>query len=212
MANTYHIETDLWADIQSAEERNDYEKLKGYFDLINAEELNKFTTTDPNHILLHALIKFFDLGGKYPRLLNNLFELSNVDPRDVNINFQNPVSGSTALMLAADRGHFRLVQTLLFWKADPHIRSFNQKTAFVCAINNTNVEIAQFLSIYLTREELELEVVYTGQTPREEVEDKLMRDPTEQKYQDLFKIITDIEVRHLVEDRIEEEALIDAEE
>lgn len=213
--STSNNESDLWSSIEYEELNDNGEKVKILFNLISTAELNKFTKTDPDCTLLHALIKRFDTENKYPELLNNLFKLENVDPQHVNINSKNPRTGTTALMLAASRGNLKLVQNLLYWKADPHAISENQMTPFSCACNRGNVEVAEFLSTYVTKEELELEQTYTGNTPKEELHEKIMDSPNQRKYHDLLKIICDIELKYLIKERIEAEAtayLTDTEE
>lgn len=117
-------------------------------------------------------------------------------------------------MLAAIRGNLRLVTQLILWKTDPHARSNIQMTAFSYTIYYYNIEISRFLSVYVTKEELELKNLHNGQTPREGIEQSILHNPAEQKYHDLLNIIHTIELRHLMEDRIkkdvEEDALMDA--
>lgn len=202
-------DSDLWTDIEDAELSENNQKLAILFNSINTEELNKLTETYPNSTLLHALIKHFDREDKYPEYLDTLFNLKNVDPQRININFRNPMTGSTALILAAGRGNLKLVQTLIYWKADPHARTNNQMTPFYCACSHGNVEVAEFLSPYVTREELELKQAITGNTPKAELEELLLESLNKQKFHDLLKIISDIELRHLVQDRIDEDAMLD---
>lgn len=201
------MDADLYDHIEVAEQNNDYEKLKTYFNYaLDAEELNAYTNRYPDYILLHALIKYFDLENKYPEFLSNIFELRNVNPRDVHINSRNSETGTTALILAAIRGDLRLVTHLIHWKADPQARSNLHMTAFFYAICYSNVEVSQFLSVYVTKEELELENFHNDQTAREAIEELILDDPTEEKYRDLLNIIDTIELRHIMEDRIKEEA------
>lgn len=141
--------------------------------------------------------------------MDTLFNLKNVDPQRININFQNPMSGSTALILAAGRGNLKLVQTLIYWNANPHARINHQMTPFYCACSHGNVEVAEFLSPYVTRKELGLRQAITGNTPKAELEELLLESLNKQKYHDLLKIVSDIELRHLVQDRINEEAMLD---
>lgn len=221
MSDSDVMDADLWFCIEAAYRKNNHKKLKKYFnDELNAKELNTHTDMYPSYILLHVLIRYFDRENKYPGFPSNIFELRNVNPRDVNINFRNPESGTTALMLAAIHGDLRLVTQLILWKANPHARSNIQMTPFSFAICYYNVEVSRFLSVYVTREELELVNLHSGQTPREAIEESISRNPAEQKYHDLLNIIDTIELRFLTEDRIKEDAeenalmdaLMDAEE
>lgn len=198
MSNSHN---DLWNEIQQAESENNIQNLQLLFQSITAEKLNQFDVLDARYMLLHKLIKFFDLQNKYPQFLNNLFNLPNVDPEKVNINSKNPRNGTTALIHAASRGHLQLVQTLLFWKANPHSRSENQMTPFYCACNHRHVEVAEYLSRYVTKEELQLEQTNTGNTVKENMEKDLMANPNHPKLERLLKLIEDIELRHLVEER-----------
>lgn len=132
-------------------------------------------------MLLHKLIKFFDLPNKHLYFLNNLFNLPNLDPEKVNINSKNPRYGTTALIHTASRGHLPLVKTLLFWKADSHSRSANQITPFYCACNHRHVEVAEYLSKYVTKEELQLEQINTGNTVKKDVEKELIENPNHLK-------------------------------
>lgn len=202
-------DSDLFTDIEYAEQTEDNQKLIELFNSISTEDLNKNTETYPYSTLLHALIKNFDKKDKRPEYLDNLFQLENVDPQHVNVNYRNQMTGSTALMLAASRGQLRLVQTLIHWKADPYARSANQMTAFFCACSRGNVEVAEFLSTYVTREELQLKQTITGKTPKTELEEQLLESPNKEKFLHLLKMINDIEIRHLVQDRVEAEAAAD---
>lgn len=198
MSNSHN---NLWNEIQQAESENNTQNLQLLFQSITAEKLNQFDVLDTRYMLLHKLIKFFDLQNKYPQFLDNLFNLPNVDPEKVNINSKNPRNGTTALIHAASRGHLRLVQTLLFWKANPHSRSDNQMTPFYCACNHRHVEVAEYLSRYVTKEELQLKQTNTGNTVKENMEKDLMANPNHPKLEQLLKLIEDIELRHLVEER-----------
>ena len=194
-------DSDIWTDLWYQDYINDSEGVRVIFNSITTKDLNKPTVIDPNYTLLHKLVKEFDLSNKYPELLNCLFRLKHVDPTLVDINKTNPRSGSTALMFAASRGHLELVHELLFWKANPHARSVNQMYPFFCACNKGQVEVASYLSHYVTKEELGLEQLYTGNTVKTETEEKFREFPNETKYDMLLKIIFDIELRHLVEER-----------
>ena len=195
-------DSDIWTDIWYQDYINDSEGVRRIFNSITTKDLNEPTVIDPNYTLLHKLVKEFDLRNKYPELLNGLFKLKHVDPSLVDIDKKNPRTGSTALMYAASRGHLELVKALIAWKANPHTRSANQMTPFFCACNKGQVEVASFLSHYITKEELELEQSNTGNTVKTEMEEKFRDFPNETKYDMLLKIICDIELRHLVEERI----------
>lgn len=197
--------SDLYNHIKRAEAKNDYNQLKELFNLITAEELNKYTNTDPSSTLLIAILDYFDINDRYTDLINGLFHLRNVDVQKVNINAQNLVTQKTALITAADRGLFQFVQTLIFWNADPHIITFHQTTAFSCACKEGHVEVAEYLSRYVTREELELRGEFSNKTIKEEMELRLVQIPNDRKTNDLLKIIFNIEMRHLIQKRIAEQ-------
>lgn len=194
-------DSDLWTDIWYEHHIDNKEGVFRHFNSITTKDLNSPTVLDPNYTLLHKLIKEFDIEDKYPELLNSLFKLKNVEPQLVNINKKSFRTGATALMFAASRGNLELVNTLIAWKANPHIRSANLMTAFSCACNRGQVEVANYLSQYVTREELELQQIHTGNTVKAEVEEKLKEFPDQTQYDALLEIINNIEIRHLVEER-----------
>lgn len=197
-----HHGSDLWTRIWCQDRIGNKEGLMELFNSITTKDLNNPIAADPDYTLLHILIKEFDLDNKYPELINSIFKLQHVDPQFVNINKRNPTNGATALMFAADRGNLELVNALIAWKANPHAVSTNLMTAFSCACDYGHVEVARYLSVYVTREELELEQIHNGHTVKVEVEEKLREFPHQTKYDTLLKIICDIEIRHLVEERI----------
>lgn len=98
---------------------------------------------------------------------------------------------------------------MIFWRADPHARSNIQQTAFSSAIHFQNIEVAQFLSTYVTKEELELKNTATRQTTKEVLEELIEGDPTKQTYQDLSNAIDAIELKYFIEDKIVEDNLMD---
>ena len=197
-----HTGSDLWTRIWCQDRIGNTAGLMELFNSITTKDLNNPIAADPDYTLLHILIKEFDLENKYPELINSIFKLQHVDPQFVNINKRNPRNGTTALMLAADRGNLELVNALIAWKANPHTLSADLMTAFSCACDCGHVEVARYLSAYVTREELELEQIHNGHTVKVEVEEKLREFPHQTKYDDLLKIICDIEIRHLIEERI----------
>lgn len=192
------IDYDLWCDIEMAESLNDIEDLKQLFNLITAKELNTSTEFDPDFTLLQKLIKEFDKANKYPDLLNDLFSLPNVDPKDVNINSINLKDGTTPLINAASRGHLKLLETMLFWNVNPHIKSNNQMTAFTYACNHVHINIAKYLSCHVTKEELHIKHLNTGYTIKEELQIRQEAQPNEPKFEELLKIIQNIEINHKI--------------
>lgn len=194
-------DSDLWTNIWYEDHVNNTAGVIELFNSITTKDLNNTTITDPNYTLLHMLIKEFDPQNKYPELVNGIFRLRHVDPQIVNIDKRNPRTGATALMLAANRGNLELVNVLVAWKANPHVLSNTLMTAFTYACTNGHVEVARYLSEYVTREELEVEQTHSGITVKTEVEQKLREFPNLTQYDTLLNIIHDIEVRHLVEER-----------
>ena len=197
-----HPGSDLWTRIWYQDREGNKAGLMELFNSITTKDLNNPVAADPDYTLLQVLIRDFDLENNYPELINSIFKLQHVDPQFVNINKTNPTNGATALMLAAARGNLELVNALIAWKANPHAVSIDLMTAFACACACEHVEVARYLSEYVTREELELEQTYYGHTVRVEVEKNLRQFPHQTKYDTLLKIICDIEIRHLVEERI----------
>lgn len=170
--------------------------------LITTKDLNGPTLENPDSMLLHLLIDDFDPYDKYSDLLNSIFKLKHVDPQLVNINKKNPRDGTTALMLAAIRGNLELVTTLIYWNADPHAISTDRMAALTFACDAKHVEVARYLSKYVTREELELKPVHTRRTVKAQAQIMLKASPDMTEYDSLLEIIQNIEIRHLVEERI----------
>ncbi len=169
--------SDLWTNIWYEDYIDNMAIVIELFNSITTQDLNDPTTIDPNYTLLQALIRKFDPGDKYPELINGIFRLKHVDSQLVDIDKRNPTNVVTALMLAADRGNLELVNILIAWKADPHALSMNLMTAFACACNCRHVEVARYLSEYVTQEELEVEQTHTGNTVKAEVQEKLREFP-----------------------------------
>ncbi len=69
-------------------------------------------------------------------------------------------------------------------------------------LSNISKCFAIYLSEYVTREELEVKKTHTRHTVKAEVRGKLREFPNQTQYDTLLKIISDIEIRHLVEERI----------
>lgn len=67
--------SDLYNYIKRAEAKNDYDQLKKLFNLITAEELDKYTNTNPSSTLLIAILDYFDINNRYTDLINGLFQL-----------------------------------------------------------------------------------------------------------------------------------------
>ena len=198
----FDSEIDIWTDIWHQDHFNNSESVRIIFNSITTKDLNEPTEVDPYSTLLHKLVQGFDLKNRYPELLNNLFKLKYVDPTLVDIDKKNTLTGSTALMLAAGRGHLELVKELIAWKANPHAKSVHQMIPFFYACKNGQVEVASYLSQYVTKEELELKNSITGDTIKTEMEEGFRYFPREKNYDMLLKIICDIEFRHLVKEKI----------
>lgn len=179
--------------------------MKELFNSITAEELNKYTIFDPSYTLLNAVLNYFDKGNRYPYFINGLFQLRNVDIQQVNINAKTPVTQMTALIIAANRGLSQFVPTLLFCNADPHAITIHQTTAFSCACINGHIEVAEYLSFYVTREELELRATFNDNKIKEDLELRLEEIPNDRKTDDLLKIIFNIEIRNLIQEKIAEQ-------
>ena len=193
--------SDLWDHIQRAESKNDYDQLKVLFHRITAEELNKHTLSNPAYTLLNIILHYFDLGNRYPDLINGLFSLPNVDVQQVRINARTSDTRMTALIIATNRGLFQFVQTLLFWNADPHAITNMQATAFSTACTKHEVQIAKYLSPYVTKEELELRSAFNDNTIKEDLELSLEEFPNDRKIKDLLDIIFKIEIRHIIQEQ-----------
>lgn len=144
--------------------------MEKLFNSITAEESNKNSIFDPSYTLLNVILEYFDKRDKYKNLISDLFHLKNINVEQVNINAQNPVTERTALIISTGYGLFQFVLTLLFWNVDPDALKIHQKTAFHCACIQMHIEIAEYLSPYVIREEFELRTTFNNNTIREDLE------------------------------------------
>lgn len=64
--------------------------------------------------------------------------------------------------------------------------------------------MTEYLGCYVTREELELRGAFNNKTIKEDLELRLVDIPNNQETNDLLKIIINIEMRHLIQERIAE--------
>jgi len=75
-------------------------------------------------------------------LINNI--LQNID---IDLNFQN-IDGMTALMVAAQKGNTKIVETILQHRVDTEIRNYKDETAYDIALSSQQKETATLLRQY----------------------------------------------------------------